>query len=170
MLFIPLGATVLLILFLSMFQNSRFFRYVAAAVTLVFSLMSMAEAAALYMAYPAKTETSRQLAAVAEKYGLSRTDLVITPYGVNPIANWFLGTKASLITAVQQNVTMQYDRVFVLNTLERRAPGLEAGECRLVRSEDDRYWATRQDIPMGEGALMPVSASRPRHTRRRGPL
>ena len=152
-LFIPLEAVVLLVLFLSMFRKGRFFRYAAAAVTLVFCSMSMAEAVALSMAYPGKTQTARQLAAAADKYGLSRGDLVITPYGVNPIANWFLGTKASLITAVQRNVTMHYDRVFVLNTLERREPGLEAGECRLVQSEDDRYWSTRHDIPMGEGAL-----------------
>ena len=152
MLFMPLGAVVLLVLVLSIFREARLFRYAAVATTVAFGLMSLGEAASLFMTYPNKTQTSMQLAAVAEEYQLSRDDLVITPYGVNPIANWFLGTKGSLVTAVRQDVPEQYDRVFVLNTLERRAPELEPGECRLIRSEYDRYWATRHDTPLDEGA------------------
>ena len=86
-------------------------------------------------------------------YVLAKKAAEDKPYGVNPIANWFLGIKGSLLTSVQQNVTVHYDRVFVLNTLERPDPRLEAGQCRLIQSEDDRYWATRHDIPMGEGAI-----------------
>lgn len=152
-LFMPLGAVVLLIHFLSTFQDAKLLRYAAVVVTLGFSLAGIGEAVSLSMTYPNKAQTSSQLAAVAEDYRLSRDDLVITPYGVNPIANWFLGTRGSLLTAVQQDVLEHYDRIFVLNTLERRAPELKPDECRLAQSEYDRYWATRHDIPLGAGAV-----------------
>ncbi len=150
MLFIPLGAVVLLILTLFVFRGVRLLRYAAVVMTLAFCSMSTGEAISLYMTYPNKTQISSQLSVAADNYRLSREDLVITPYGVNPIANWFLGTKSSLLTAVQQDVFEHYDRVFVLNTLERRAPDLEPGECRLIQSEYDRYWTTRHDSPLGE--------------------
>lgn len=153
MLFMPLGFVILQILALSVFRGARIFRYVAVTTTVAFGLMSAGEAVSLHMIYPDKERTSRQLAAVADKYRLSRDDLVITPYGVNPIASWFLGTKGSLLTAVRQDVAERHDRVFVLNTLERRAPELETSECRLFESEDDRYWATRHDIPLDDGSM-----------------
>jgi len=153
LLFMPLGAVVLLLLFINMFREARFLRYLAAAGTLVFCLMCTAEAAQLFLVYPDKTEIARQLAAVGDEYELSADDLVITPYGANTIANWFLGTRGAIITAVRWDVMKQHGRVFVLNTLERRAPDLEPGECLLSQSEDDRYWATRHDIPMGESVV-----------------
>ena len=152
-LYIPLGAVVLLILVDSLFPKKTIYRYVAATVTLTFSVMSGAEAVSLAIVYADKTRTSQELAAVADKYGLSQNDLVITPYSAGPIANWFLGTKASLVTAAEYNSATQYDRIFVLNTLERPAPGLEPGECRLMQSDNDRYWATRHDVPLGEDAI-----------------
>ena len=78
---------------------------------------------------PAIISASRLVMAVAPAlvpiaiYVLAKKAAEDKPYGVNPIANWFLGTKGSLLTSVQQNVTVHYD------------------------------WATRHDIPMGEGAL-----------------
>jgi hypothetical protein len=151
MLFMPLGAVVLLVMLLCLFPARRLFRYASAAVLLVFCAMSIGEAASLLMTYPDKTKIARQLAAVADTYALSSNDLVITPYGVNPIANWFLGTRGALLTAVRRDALVSHDRVFVLNTLERPAPELEPGECRRVRSAEDRYWATRHDSPIGEG-------------------
>jgi hypothetical protein len=152
LLFMPLGAAILLLLFLNMFRKARPLRYLAAAGTLVFCLMSIAEAVQLFMVYPDKTKIYWQLVAVADKYGLSADDLVITPYGANTIANWFLGTRGAILTAVRRDVPMHHARVFVLNTLERRAPVFAPGECLLSQSEDDRYWATRHDIPMGDDA------------------
>jgi len=152
MLFMPLGAVILLVLLLAQFQAVRVFRHIAVAATLAVCAMSIGEVTQLFMVYPKKTETARQLAAVAVKYELSPNDLVITPYGVNPIANWFLGTRGSLITAVRRDVAEQHDRVFLLNTLERPAPELPPGECWMIQSENDGYWATRHDIPMVEGA------------------
>ena len=154
MLFMPLGALILLVLSLSIFREARIVRYVAVAATLAFGLTSIGEAVSLSMRYPNKAQISSQLAAVAEEYRLSRDDLVITPYGANPIANWFLGTKGSLVTAIQRDVLERYDRVFILNTLERRAPELETGECRLIQSEYERYWATRHDTPLDDGAAL----------------
>lgn len=152
MLFIPLGAVILLVLFVYSFQAGKPLRFIVAATTLIFVVMSIGEATSLFMSYPNKAQTSSELAAVAYKYQLSRNDQVITPYGAAPIANWFLGTSATLLTAFEHDALEQYDRVFVLNTLERPAPTLEPEECRRIQSGNDRYWATRHDIPMNEAA------------------
>lgn len=152
MLFIPLGAVVLLVLFVRSFHASKPLHFTVAATTLIFVVMSTGEAISLFMSYPNKAQTSSELAAVTQKYQLSRHDLVITTYGAAPIANWFLGTRATLLTAFEDDALEQYDRVFVLNTLERPAPTLEPEECRRIQSSNDRYWATRHDIPMNEAA------------------
>ncbi|MEM7053997.1 MAG: hypothetical protein AAF446_05560 [Pseudomonadota bacterium] len=149
-LFIPLAAVVLLVLFAHSSEASKLLRFIVAATTLVFVVMSIGEATSLLMSYPNKAQTSSELAAVNQKYQLSRDDLVITTYGAAPIANWFLGTRATLLTAVEDDVFERYDRVFVLNTLERPAPTLEPEECRRIQSSNDRYWATRHDTPMSE--------------------
>ena len=100
LLFMPLGAVCLLVLMLRMLEG-RMLRALAAMSTAVFCLMSIGEAASVYMVYPNKEKIAEQLAAANEKYNLSQGDLVITPYGVSPIANWFLGTGASIVTAME---------------------------------------------------------------------
>jgi len=151
LLFMPLGAVVLLVLLLQTFEG-HIPKALAAVSTVAFCLMSVGEATSVLLTYPNKGEISQQLAAAADKHRFSEDDLVITPYGVTPIANWFLGTKASLITAVEEDMHSRYKRIFVLNTLERPAPELADGECRVLRSADDRYWATRHDTPVGNEA------------------
>lgn len=151
LLFMPLGAVCLLALLLQMLEG-RMLRALAAITTVVFCLMSVGEAMSVYMVYPNKDEIAKEMAEAADKYGLSQNDLVITPYGVTPVANWFLGTRASLVTAVERDMVSRFERVFVLNTLERPAPELASGDCRLVRSDDDRYRATRHDTPIGNEA------------------
>ena len=45
-----------------------------------------------------RDEMHVELLDLREQYQLTENDFVLTQYGVNPICNWFLGTRAGLIT------------------------------------------------------------------------
>lgn len=147
LLFMPLAGIALLMLLLSQ-VTQRWPAVVAVCTAIGFLAMSVGEAVSQAMIYPHKDRIAAELHELRDDYHLQRSDLVITPYGVGPTANWFLGTKAALITAVTEDTFNVYDRVFVLNTLERAAPILPAESCKLMASEFDRYQTTRHDIPL----------------------
>jgi len=147
MLFVPLAGIALVVVVLA-HVGQRWIRFGAVAVATGFLALSIGEAVSQAMIYTNKDNIADELDELRESYQLQRTDLVITPYGVGPTANWFLGTKAALLTAVTKDIFNQHDRVFVLNTLERPAPILEADSCNIVKNEFDRYQTTRHDIPL----------------------
>ena len=49
----------------------------------------------------------------------SKNDLIIARNGVEHISNWFLGTKACIITSFNKKDFNRYERVFILNPTER---------------------------------------------------
>ena len=48
-----------------------------------------------------------------------KNDLILTRHGAEHISNWFLGTKACLITSFSNNDLKKYDRLFILNPTKK---------------------------------------------------
>ena len=67
---------------------------------------------------------------------------------MNPICNWFLGTKSGLITALHKDDFQSYDRVFVLNPREGRpaTAGVSRGDAK------DAYRVMRRNVPLAAEA------------------
>jgi hypothetical protein len=153
-LFAPLPALVLMAYHLRWGEGRTRVRVLLAAAALGVVLMAAGEIVNLAMLYPDKGEIHRELLEVKERYRLSERDLVLTTYAVNPICNWFLGTKSGLITAFNRADAKAYARVFVLNPREEAPAALPAGASPGSRvtfpTPEDRARAMRQRIPVAD--------------------
>ena len=153
LLFIPLPALVVLAYGFEYVESRRLMRAFVGLASAVVMLMVFGETMDLMMRYPDKKETHSELLNLKRQYRLSENDLVITTYGVNPICNWFLGTKSGLITAFNQNSRTSYDRLFVLNPREAAPVTAPAGHAStldrfLFRTQEERYRVMRQRIQL----------------------
>ena len=79
------------------------------------SAMGFGEVMDLIFRAPDKHAIHRELVALGQRHRLTEEDFILTRYGVNPICNWFLGTRSGLITAFHEEDIDAYERVFVLN-------------------------------------------------------
>jgi hypothetical protein len=58
------------------------------------------------------------LISLKQSQGLGPEDLVVAPTGAEHAANWFLGTKAGVVTTLRQHDFSNYRRVYVLNPIQ----------------------------------------------------
>lgn len=151
LLFVPLPLTVLFNTVLLVGLPRRAGEVGAALWLLVCLSLALGEGITSTFVYPNKEAIHAELSDLAAAYGLSERDLVIAPYAVPPAANWFLGTRAALVTAIAKEDFSRYDRVFVLNIAERPAPVLEPGRAYLPSDDFSRYQVMRHDVPLPAG-------------------
>ncbi|MDJ0698808.1 MAG: hypothetical protein QNJ07_03040 [Woeseiaceae bacterium] len=114
-------------------------------------LMTSGEVINLVMLYPGKDEIHAELRDLRDRYDLTSNDYVLTQYAVNPACNWFLGTRAGLITAFDRKDFGAANRLFVLNLPYSRAAE-DVAANHVVTSETERYEVMRRNIPMPAGA------------------
>lgn len=112
-------------------------------------LLTVGEVANLFRPVPDKTQVQSQLAALKQREQLTDQDLIIAPYAVAPVANWFLGTDSTLVTHFQRSDFDNYHRVAVLNS-GRELPAGD-GDMESVRTTAERYAAMRQAVPLPPG-------------------
>ena len=77
---------------------------------------------------------------------LGPDDLIVTKNGAEHICNWFLGTKAGTITALQLDDFDRYERIFVLNPIEGSLNYRDLAGRRAT-NEADRYLFMLRNIP-----------------------
>ncbi len=103
-LFMPIPLLIVLIYQLQYQARKRPGRLLEGLASVGIALMLFGETMNLIMLYPEKEEIHEELLELRERYQLSENDFVLTTYGVNPICNWFLGTKSGLITAFNERI------------------------------------------------------------------
>ena len=151
LLFLPLA--VLIILYAMSFIPQRFnvSRLLIGLWTTACTAMMIGEIVSLNLTERNKELVYRELLQMNNQYQLTDRDLIISPYATHTLTSWLFRTKGSMITAVEEDTFRQYERVFVLNTLQRPAPRLAHGEERLLTTEYQAYQASRHDIPLPYG-------------------
>ena len=114
-------------------------------------VLTFGEAMNLAMLSPEKDEIHAELRDLRDRYDLTSNDFVLTQYAVNPACNWFLGTRAGLITAFNLNDFDAANRVFVLNLPHARTTEDDlANSAAMTETEYDEVM--RRNIPMPLGA------------------
>lgn len=149
-LFLPLPLLFVLGFHIAPGRRPRLARLAVAAALAACVALVAGETANLLRPVPDKAAVRAELAALDEALDLGPNDLVIAPYAVAPVANWFLGARSSLVTAVNREDFERYERVFVLNTGWEQATA--PGELEHIVSEADRYRATRRAVPLPSAA------------------
>lgn len=91
-----------------------------------------------------------ELAELRVRLPLRPDDLVLTKSGAEHLCNWYFGVKAGMITSLRREDFASYGRVFVLNPIEGEL-ALDGVAERRARTETDRYFFMRQNIPRPEG-------------------
>jgi hypothetical protein len=114
--------------------------------------MALGELVSLRLHGPHKAAVHGELLALRQRYRLTREDLVVTRYAVNPLCNWFLGTRSTLITALHRDAFGSSGRVYILNPRDGEAGERHrdhAGTAALsVSSEKQAYLITRRNVPV----------------------
>lgn len=154
LLFVPLPAIVLSAYVLE-YAGSRIVRAIPAALLVGASvLMTFGETMSVVMTNGSNRETQSELGRLRESGIVSEDDLIVTTYGINPICNWFLGTKASLITEFKKEDLERYQTVFVLesDSVPRDTRAVDEDGDGLL-SDSERYFATRRQIELPDGAV-----------------
>jgi hypothetical protein len=152
LLFLPLPAIIVLAFHLRTHHHRWTLRLTVAAAAIGALLMMIGDVTGVLLQYPDKTQTRAELDDMRERFDLGSGDLVLTPYGGNTICNWFLGTRAGLITAFDRSDMQQYARIFVLNP--RDAPALGRAADRMndgritFETEQQKYEAMRLNVPI----------------------
>lgn len=159
LLFMPLPLLFVLAYQLRHGTATRLHRLLVSAAVAGCTLMLVGETVSLAVMNRDREDIHAALRELRERHALTEGDLVITEYGVNTISNWFLGTRASLITSVRREDFGSPGRVFVLIPAGGHPPGASDGEgdeSRFV-TPAERYQAMRQRIrlpaslpPLGE--------------------
>lgn len=159
LLFAPLPLLFVLAFQLRHGTALRLHRLLVASAAAGCALLLVGETVSLAVMGRGHAEIHTGLRELRERHALTGDDLVITEYGVNAISNWFLGTRASLITSVQLDDFARPGRIFVLvPTAGHPTSTSEAGDgdSRFV-TPAERYRAMRQRVqlpaslhPLGE--------------------
>jgi hypothetical protein len=139
-LFLPIPAIVILSYYVGSLEKGPLVIVLIGLASAGVTAMLFGEVMNLIFQAPHKEAIHRELANLEEQYALNENDFILTRYGVNPICNWFLGTRSGLITSLHQDDFRAYDRVFVLNPSQgsmvpaqvRRGEAKDA--CRIMRS------------------------------------
>jgi hypothetical protein len=154
-LFLPLPAMVILNYCLRFQAKGRLGIVLVVLASVGTAVMVAGETMELLFRSPDKRAIHRELLDLKDQYQLTENDFVLTRYGVNPICNWFLGTKSGLITAVHRDDIESYDRFFVLNPARgsmASAPTRSGdGTGPVLPSQKKAYVAMRSDVPLPVG-------------------
>jgi len=152
LLFLPLPAIVIVAFHLRMHQQKWLNRIAVAAAAIGALVMVVGDVTGVLMRYPDKAQTHAELDDMRDRFDLGHGDLVLTPYGGNTICNWFLGTRAGLITAFNRDDIQKYARVFVLNPRDAQVLGDAADRIVDDRitftTERQKYEAMRLNVPV----------------------
>ncbi|HAA12581.1 MAG TPA: hypothetical protein DCE41_13155 [Cytophagales bacterium] len=115
-------------------------------------LMLIGEAISSQLNRQRNRATYEELLALKEEIRFSADDdLILSQNGAEHIANWFLGTKASLITSLTQEDFQTYRNVYVLTPTETRVEEWQY-TGKSTADEEDRYWLMRHPV------LLPADA------------
>ncbi len=89
--------------------------------TIILSILTIASAniSTLFFLNKNKKEVYRDLMEMKQSVEFQKNDLILTRHGAEHISNWFLGTKACLITSFSNNDLKKYDRLFILNPTKK---------------------------------------------------
>lgn len=114
------------------------------------SLMLIGETVSLVVRNRDQAGIHAELRDLRERFRLNDDDLIVTEYGVNALSNWYLGTRASLVTSVRREDFASEGRVFVLipatgHPADAGTVRAENGEVRFL-TPTERYWAMRQRV------------------------
>ncbi len=145
-LFMPLPLLVVIAYHLQYRPRKRQNNVILGVATLGIAALLLGEVMNLVLLYPDKTAMRAELADVKARYQLSAEDFVLTQYGVNPACNWFLGTRAGLITAFNKGQWKSYRRLFVLNPAESIQTSVGHSGQTLALKEPERYAVMRRNI------------------------
>jgi hypothetical protein len=90
---------------------------------------------------------------------LGSADLVIAPTGAEHASNWFLGTKAGVITSLSRSDFVNYRRVYVLNPIQGE---LNFRDLAGVRADtpEKAYLVMRRNIPRPDVAETVMTTER----------
>ncbi|REJ76045.1 MAG: hypothetical protein DWQ47_10500 [Acidobacteria bacterium] len=151
LLFVPLPAIVLSAYVLE-FAESKVVRVLPAVLLIGASVfMTFGETMSVVMTNGSNSAIQAELEKLNESGLLSPDDLVVTTYGVNTAVNWFLSTKATLITELQEGDLERYPRVLVLETnTEPMGEGPVDTDDDGELSDIERYSATRRQIELSD--------------------
>ncbi|WP_428267854.1 hypothetical protein [Haliangium sp.] len=152
-LFLPLPALVVLGFVLAHHAKGRLGAVLVGISALGVAALLLGETMNLALREPNKDAVHAELLALKQRHRLGRDDFVLARYGVTPICNWFLGTRAGLITSFRERDLRVHERVFVLNPRQgalgpEPGPGGRAGEFREKRA----YWTTRRNVVLPDDA------------------
>jgi hypothetical protein len=144
LLFVPLPLAVVLLFQQAFDSRRRVSMLLTGAAAVGAGMMLLGESQNLLRMYPDKHEILAELQSLKQQFSLNENDLVLGPYAVAPACNWFLDTKAGLVTSFNRDDIKQYDRLFVLNTTDQPP----SGTARRVDTEPQKYVVMRQQIPL----------------------
>lgn len=147
-LFLPFPVLILLAFALRHGRRPRLSRLLVGLAGLGSAILVIGESQQLLRGHAYNTESHRELQQLHVRYQLGETDLVIAPYAVAPAMNWFLGTRAGLVTAINKQDFERFERVFVLNTGREQAPDWQGSVT--VENAAARYRLMRQPVPLPE--------------------
>lgn len=154
LLFLPLPAIVLAAGLLEYGKQKRLSVLPTAAIIAASAIMMSGEIVGVMMTNGSDRETEAELKLLARKGILAPDDLIVTTYGINPVCNWFLGTKASDITSFDKTIFAEHRKVFVLKTdsvPEDWSDVDSDGDGMLDDAE--RYSASRRSIRLSHEAI-----------------
>lgn len=145
-LFLPLPILFLLALGRRYSDRPRLMRVLTLASTAGVLLLVIGESQNLVRGSSQRAATHAELLALKAKYDFTPQDFIIAPYAVAPTLNWFLDTRAGLVTAVRRGDFDLYDRIFVLNSGREQQGNTDNGYT--VGDEAGRYLAMRRPVPV----------------------
>jgi len=158
LLFAPLPVLIALSYQLRYGERKSVSRVLLGLASAGFVFMLVGEAVNTILRDPDKEQIHQELLDLRERFDLSKEDLVLAPYAVPPICNWFLGTKASVITAFNEYDLRAYRRIFVLNPLQSPSSEMSDGCTIICTRPMDQYRAMRGAVPL-PGDVEPLIAT-----------
>lgn len=114
-------------------------------------LMSFGEFMSLQFHNRNKEEVYADLMDMKSKIAFHENDLILTKNGAEHICNWFLGTKAGVITALKHSDFKKYNRIYILNPIEG-VLNYEGIENKDATNEADKYTFMMRNIPQPKEA------------------
>jgi hypothetical protein len=87
-----------------------------------------------------------------QQISFSSNDLVLTKNGAEHICNWFLETKAGMITSMNKKDFNTYDNIYILNPIQGQLNFTDI-QGKTATNEADRYLFMMRNIPQPENAV-----------------
>lgn len=114
-------------------------------------LLIFGEFMSLKMHNSNKEEVYEDLLSMNQKIAFEENDLILTKNGAEHICNWFLGTKAGVITSLHLSDFEKYQSIYILNPIEGQL-NFQDLEGKKADNETDRYLFMMRNIPKPQNA------------------